>query len=238
MLAFKPTTAHVTIGQWINIIGILLIPVAIFTFTSFHWLMCAVGYFFLHNVGLGAGYHKLATHRQYSPPIWFKVFTMICGAVAAQGPAIYWAGQHIAHHAHSDTEQDPHSPVHKGFWKVAFFLPYLIDEVKPIYLRRVAGDKIYRWQLNNYWTIMIVAVAIMALIDPFSLVYFWLIPSGLGRLSEMYLTAINHNKGAPRNNYFLGVVGGGEGWHKNHHDNGNQLILHKHDWFGKLLSKL
>lgn len=239
MLGFKPNTTHVSIGQWLNIIGILLIPFAIFNFTLFHWVMCLVGYFLLQNFGLGAGYHKLATHKQYSPPNWFKVFSIcICGTMAAQGPVIFWGGQHIAHHAGADTDQDPHSPVHKGFWKVVFFLPYLIDEVKPMHLRRFAADKIYRWQLNNYWMIMIVGVLLLLLIDPFSLIYLWLVPVGLARLTEMYLTAINHRHGYPKNNYFLGIMAGGEGWHKSHHDNSNRLVHHKHDWFDKMLSKL
>ncbi len=31
-----------------------------------------------------------------------------------------WVSVHIYHHAHSDKEKDPHSPVQKGFWRVFF----------------------------------------------------------------------------------------------------------------------
>ena len=28
-----------------------------------------------------------------------------------------WVGAHRIHYRHSDTEEDPHSPKHKGFWE-------------------------------------------------------------------------------------------------------------------------
>ena len=32
------------------------------------------------------------------------------------GTPVQWAGNHRYHHRHTDTELDPHSPVHQGFW--------------------------------------------------------------------------------------------------------------------------
>ncbi len=39
-----------------------------------------------------------------------------------------WVSIHIYHHAHSDKEKDPHSPVQKGFWRV--FLLGVVDYTK------------------------------------------------------------------------------------------------------------
>jgi fatty-acid desaturase len=238
MLGFKTTKIHIDTNQLINIIGVLIIPIAAYQFTLFQWAICLVGYFMWQNIGISAGYHKLATHRQYSPPVWFKIFTTICGTMAAQGPVIHWASQHTAHHAYSDTTNDPHSPAHKGFWNVVFNLPYLNDEVRAIHSRRVITDSVYRWQNDNYWLIIILMVIGMCLIDPMSIFYFWLVPCGFARLTEMYLTAINHRNGSPVNNHFLGLIAAGEGWHKNHHESANRLVLHSHDWFGKILQRL
>ena len=229
---------HAGINHWINIIAMLSIPVFIWQFTIFQLIMCAVGYFLWHNIGVIAGYHKLASHRQYSPPKWFKYFSIACGTMSAQSPAISWASQHTAHHAYSDTENDPHSPVHKGVWNAFLNIHYLTKEIKPIHGRRVIKDDVYIWQYNNYWLIMFSIVLTLAFIDPFSVIYFWLVPCGLARLTESYIIAINHREGGPVNNYFVGVVSGGEGWHRNHHDNANRLVLHPHDWFGKTLQWL
>lgn len=35
-----------------------------------------------------------------------------------------WVSVHIYHHAHSDQELDPHSPKHKGLWRIFFFGVY------------------------------------------------------------------------------------------------------------------
>jgi fatty-acid desaturase len=238
MFAFnKDSRIHVAVNHWISIIAMFSIPVFVWQFNAYQLMACAVGYFLWHNIGISAGYHRLATHRQYSPPIWFKYWTMICGVMTAQGPAISWAAQHTAHHAYTDTENDPHSPVHKGFWNSFFNLHYLTKEVKPIHGRRVIGDDVYLWQMNNYWLIMILTLLLFTMIDPFSLIYFWLVPCGLTRLTESYIVAINHRKGYAVNNYPLGIISGGEGWHKTHHERANALVLHKHDWFGKILKK-
>ena len=231
------TKTHTAINQTFNIIGILLIPVLALYGTPFEWLMCFVGYTLWNSVGIFTGYHKLATHRQFNPPKWFKWFSILCGTMAQQGPAIHWASQHVVHHAYTDTEKDPHSPVFKGFWNVAFFLPFLTEEIKPIHSRRVITDPVYRFQADYFWAILIVFCALCYIVDPFSLVYFWLVPSGLARISVFYLTAMAHKSGEPVNNDFLGFVSAGEGWHKNHHENGRALVLHKYDWWDKFLDK-
>jgi len=39
-------------------------------------------------------------------------FALYClGCLASQGPPLWWASKHRRHHAHCDTENDPHSPV-------------------------------------------------------------------------------------------------------------------------------
>jgi stearoyl-CoA desaturase (Delta-9 desaturase) len=69
---------------------------------------------------------SLSFHRQYTHggvrlnravdramQAWLWMFT---GMVKRD-----WVSVHLYHHAHSDTPEDPHSPVQKGFWKIFLF---------------------------------------------------------------------------------------------------------------------
>ena len=48
-----------------------------------------------------------------------KAIFLILGCMAYEGSPNDWASTHIKHHAHSDQEGDPHSPL-EGFWHAHF----------------------------------------------------------------------------------------------------------------------
>jgi len=66
--------------------------------------------------GLGAslGYHRLLTHKSAETAKWFEYIFVLFGLPA--GTPIQWAGNHRAHHQHTDQPGDPHSPHTDGFW--------------------------------------------------------------------------------------------------------------------------
>ena len=68
-------------------------------------------------LGLGntVGYHRLLTHRSFQTGRFVRWFWTALGALHSGSP-IFWVGLHRFHHARSDTEEDPHSPV-EGFWQ-------------------------------------------------------------------------------------------------------------------------
>jgi stearoyl-CoA desaturase (delta-9 desaturase) len=61
-------------------------------------------------VGIGAGYHRLFAHRSYRARPAVRLGLAICGAMAGQGPIVYWVALHRRHHERSDEPGDPHSP--------------------------------------------------------------------------------------------------------------------------------
>jgi stearoyl-CoA desaturase (Delta-9 desaturase) len=81
---------------------------AILTFFFGHWLLSVVCQtFFLHRFG---------AHRQFElSPFWQRFFHVL--TYVSQGPSYLnpraYAILHRMHHAFSDTERDPHSPVHQ-----------------------------------------------------------------------------------------------------------------------------
>jgi len=69
---------------------------------------------------MSISYHRVHTHQaaklsklvDYPMQTWLWFISSLS--------MLDWVAVHIYHHAMSDTEKDPHSPKHKGFWHVFF----------------------------------------------------------------------------------------------------------------------
>src|SRR6266571_5239614 len=66
-------------------------------------------------LGVTVGFHRMLTHRSFRPHPLVKSILLVLGSMSLEGPALDWAAIHIKHHAHSDREGDPHSPL-EGFF--------------------------------------------------------------------------------------------------------------------------
>jgi len=84
-------------GQLVNTTD-LLIAAALYLFTGF---------------GVTLGYHRLLTHRAYATHRPIERALALAGAMSLQGSPADWVADHRKHHAHTDTDGDPHSP-HAG----------------------------------------------------------------------------------------------------------------------------
>ena len=73
-----------------------------------------VGYV-LAALGVTIGYHRMLTHEGFQSPSWLRALFLILGVMSFEGSPDVWAATHIKHHACSDEEGDPHSPL-DGFW--------------------------------------------------------------------------------------------------------------------------
>ncbi len=58
--------------------------------------------------------HRLLTHKSFKTNRWVRVCLVLLGAVHSGSP-LFWVGLHRLHHTRSDSDDDPHSPIH-GFW--------------------------------------------------------------------------------------------------------------------------
>src|SRR5687767_11708327 len=70
-----------------------------------------VGFYTFAQIGVTVGYHRYLTHRGFVAPTWLKFTLLVLGSMAIEGPALTWASTHLEHHAKSDREGDPHSPL-------------------------------------------------------------------------------------------------------------------------------
>src|SRR5690348_16414853 len=72
-------------------------------------------FYVVSGLGITMGYHRMLTHRSFEAHPALKFLLLVAGSLAIEGPARLWAATHIKHHANTDKEDDPHSPL-EGFW--------------------------------------------------------------------------------------------------------------------------
>ena len=141
-----------------------------------------------------------------------------------------WVGVHRKHHAYTDVEGDPHSPVLLGFWRVQLANAALYRKVARdgVTVQRYAKDlPPDRWDkllFDHAFVGLGIGIAALCLIFGWQL---GLIVAAVHALSYLALNAainaIGHsfgNKSYPNtafNNQWLAFVTGGEGLHNNHH---------------------
>ena len=190
--------------------------------------------------GITLGFHRMLTHKAFQAHPWLKTFFLISGSMAMQGPALHWAATHTQHHANSDEEEDPHSPL-KSLWHA--HVGWILNDFKPD-IQKYAGamlkDSIIVFVHNTFWLWVFVGLAIPSLIGAGAAYLMgqsaWfgaltgLIWGGFVRLffNQHVTWAVNsicHTFGSrqfettdeSRNNFLFGILAMGEGWHNNHH---------------------
>ena len=177
-------------------------------------------------LGVTVGYHRMLTHRSFRPHPVVKFLLLVLGSMSIEGPALQWAATHIKHHALSDREGDPHSPV-EGFFHAHIGWMFSDDESDPnVYCRNLVNDRMVVFVSRTFllWSIL-------AFVIPFA-IGGW---TGLlwGGLVRIFLThhvtwsvnSVCHTFGKrayetrdrSRNEWVVGLLGFGEGWHNNHH---------------------
>ncbi len=226
---------------WLPIIGVVS-AIALLWNRWVNWVDLAL-FLAMYTVcafGITLGFHRMLTHKAFQAHPWLKTFFLISGSMAMQGPALHWAATHIQHHANSDEEDDPHSPL-KSLWHA--HVGWILNNFKPD-IQKYAGamlkDPIIVFIHNTFWLWVFAGLALPALIGAGAAqlmgqpVWFGaltgLIWGGFVRLffNQHITWAVNsicHTFGSrqfettdeSRNNFLFGILAMGEGWHNNHH---------------------
>ncbi len=180
----------------------------------------------LAGLGVTIGYHRMLTHRSFQPHPVVKFIFLVLGSMAVEGPALEWAAIHIKHHAHSDREGDPHSPV-EGFWHAHMGWMFNRSFADPnVYCRNLVKDPIVVFVSSTFVLWVILSLAIPFAIGGWT----GLLWGGLVRIFITHhitwsVNSVCHTFGKrefetrdqSRNEWIVGLLGLGEGWHNNHH---------------------
>ena len=178
------------------------------------------------GLGVTIGYHRMLTHRSFQPHPVVKFIFLAFGSMAVEGPALQWAATHIKHHAHSDREGDPHSPV-EGFWHAHLGWMFNTTDADPnVYCRNLVKDPMVVFMSSTFILWVILSLAIPFAIGGWT----GLLWGGLVRIFFTHhitwsVNSVCHTFGKrefetrdrSRNEWVVGLLGFGEGWHNNHH---------------------
>lgn len=96
----------------------LLLPLAFFSY-FFSWtgvILVPLGNYIFCSLGIGAGYHRLLTHRSFKCSKGLEHALALLGVCCLQESPARWVMTHRIHHQHSDEQPDPHSPAVHWFW--------------------------------------------------------------------------------------------------------------------------
>lgn len=189
----------------------------------YHWAIAVFVYFVTGSIGMSGTYHRLLSHKSYTAPRWWQVFGTVAATLGGTGSSIAWVSVHRAHHRFTDTERDPHCPHHQGFWRVQFLSMFYQPNIK--YVPDLLRDSFHVAMHKYYWAVHAVYAAILFAIDPFAVIYAWLIPSvilwhagsGVNTLGHAWGWQDHAGKDTSTNHPVLGILMWGEGWHNNHH---------------------
>ena len=201
---------------------------AIWTGVTWQSLVICVVLYFLRIFGIGAGYHRYFAHRAYSTGRVFQFFLAFLSQSTAQKSALWWAAKHRHHHLHSDTEQDVHSPRHKGFiyahlgW--IFSTRHRTTDLTKIadFARFPELMLLHKWELTPA---VILAVITFLIAGWPGLVVGFVWSTVLVYHGTFCINSLAHVHGRKRyvtgddsrNNWLLALMTMGEGWHNNHH---------------------
>jgi stearoyl-CoA desaturase (delta-9 desaturase) len=149
------------------------------------------------------------------------------------GPALTWAANHREHHKYVDTPEDPHSPYYRGVM-LAYFGQVLID-INFKFVRDLLKDKLHRLQVKYYWQVVGAWALLLALIDPYALLYAWLIPAGFAKMIGSLVFTYSHRDRKAHSDMWVGLLTLGEGFHEIHHRTARRVLWHPLDLGGQLI---
>ncbi len=206
---------------------------AIAAFFFFSWsalAVTAVLWVLGQNVGIGMSYHRLLTHRGYTTPKWVEYIMAVCGTLALQGGPIYWVAVHRLHHQLTDRPGDPHSPRDGKWWShTGWILQGTLRNRNALLMRYapdLTRDAFYVWLSRYHWVpVTLIGVGLyfaggwpwvfwgVFLRVTLGLHVTWLVNSA----THIWGSRRFDTRDDSRNNWWVALLTGGEGWHNNHH---------------------
>jgi stearoyl-CoA desaturase (Delta-9 desaturase) len=249
----EPSRSGVIVGRVITallVIGpavalALAIPLLWGRVVHVHDMVLFAAFYLVSGFGVTVGYHRLFTHRSFTPTRSLKILLASAGSLAMEGSIIGWVSNHRRHHAFSDRDGDPHSPhlAREGF--AAPLRGFFHAHIGWLFRTNLSSAQRYAPDLVNDSDVAIISrlfplFAISSLAAPFFLGWAWsgtiggaltaLLWAGAARMMLLHhvtwsVNSICHMFGKQpaterdRSTNFapLGVLSMGEAWHNFHH---------------------
>ncbi|XP_008227399.1 PREDICTED: delta-9 acyl-lipid desaturase 1-like [Prunus mume] len=198
-----------------------------FTWPAF-WV--AVALYVVTGVGVTLSFHRHLAHRSFRIPKWLEYLFAYFGVLSLQGSPIEWVSSHRYHHQFTDTVKDVHSPL-QGFW--FSHMGWILDSGSRFGkyggLKNVEDLKrqaFYRFLHHTFLLHSFLLGTLLYVVGglPFltwgmgmRMVCLFHITMLVNSAGHMWGQRVYHTGDTSRNNWWLGLLALGEGWHNNHH---------------------
>jgi stearoyl-CoA desaturase (delta-9 desaturase) len=236
---------------WIGLIhvGALAAPFC-FTWAGL-WTALALSWV-TGGLGICLGFHRLLTHGSFTTYKPIRGMLALFGTLAGEGPPVMWVAAHRKHHLHSDQDGDPHSPRDGGWWShVLWMLPRYGSQHWSDLYRRFAPDLLkdpFMRLLNRTFLWWHLGLAVILLAAGWlaagwqmgvslvvwglfvRLVFVLHVTWCVNSASHMWGYRNYETDDDSRNNWWVGLLAYGEGWHNNHHAY-QRSARHGHRWW-------
>ena len=232
IVEFKTKSNHLNWDTTFFVVTFHLLAIwALFTFSWANFLAAFIMWWVAGSFGIGLAYHRLLTHRSFKTPKWLEYFLTFCGTLALQSGAIKWVTTHRIHHAHTETDKDPHSPRNGTYWAhIGWIIRGTSQEHDEATIKRYSPDLIkdpvHVFMSRYYWVTTVIAAVVLFAIGGWSMVLWgvfarivfgwhmtWLVNSA----THIWGTRRFETRDDSTNNALIAAVTFGEGWHNNHH---------------------
>lgn len=205
-----------------------LVPfLAVFTGVTGRAVLIGVVSYVVRMFCITAGYHRYFAHRAFKTNRAFQFALAFGGVCATQKGPLWWAAHHRRHHRASDTDDDIHSPKHGVFWShVGWVICPAFGATDEDAIRDFAKYPELRF-LNRHdwvgpWSLGIASFLLGGwsglVIGYFaSTVVLWHATFMVNSVAHLVGRRRYATTDTSRNNWFVALATGGEGWHNNHH---------------------
>lgn len=190
-------------------------------------LVLLIGLYFLTGFGITVGYHRFATHRSFQTGPIVEFALLALGSMAVEGGVLQWSATHWKHHRLADTEGDPHSPLQGLFHAhIGWMFDSRIQGDPQRDAKHLMTDPVARLADRTSVLWIAVGLAVPFLVDGWrGLIWGGLVRIFLTHHVTWSVNSICHQFGRrtfetpdeSRNEWIVGVLALGEGWHNNHH---------------------
>ena len=185
----------------------------------------------LTELGITMGFHRMLVHQSFIAHPIVKFILLMLGSMALQGPASNWASVHLKHHAHTDDDDDPHSPTVKGWLHSHCGWIFTMAHDEHISARQTFGKKFQQDKMVQFFDTTFFVWSMIGLFIPFligglngllwggfvrlflALNFTWSVNSFCHIIGGRMFNTADKSK----NNFIVGILAMGEGWHNNHH---------------------
>lgn len=218
--------------QLTAIIAACLLPV--------NWVNVLLFYVLVYWLGIQAGSHKLFSHRSWEPRYkWMRYAIAYISCFGLMSGPVSWSTMHRWHHAHSDTDQDPHTPKHGLFHSYIGWL-FNPPAVSAVMAKDLLRDKNIVY-IDRYCQQLVVVTLLALCLINLELAVAMGLAMTMTFQFEMAVNCFLHKstngEWAAANNTWLAIPTGGSSLHANHHEFPGRYSFSKY-WYEVDLSAL